>query len=77
MFLLQLATKKLVYSSAKWYEKASMQAHSSSTVSGVGINILFRKLSSGFSLALLKIWPGNAPLPENHGFKTITSFAEI
>jgi hypothetical protein len=34
-----VATKKLVYSSAKRYEKASMQAFSSSTVSGVGANI--------------------------------------
>ncbi|KAG6790444.1 hypothetical protein POTOM_006598 [Populus tomentosa] len=26
---------------------------------------------------MISIRPGNAPLPENHGFKTITSFAEI
>ncbi|PKA57817.1 putative bifunctional methylthioribulose-1-phosphate dehydratase/enolase-phosphatase E1 1 [Apostasia shenzhenica] len=26
---------------------------------------------------VISIRPGNAPLPENHGFKTITSFAEI
>ncbi|OEL32441.1 putative bifunctional methylthioribulose-1-phosphate dehydratase/enolase-phosphatase E1 [Dichanthelium oligosanthes] len=26
---------------------------------------------------LISIRPGNAPLPENHGFQTITSFAEI
>uniref|UniRef100_A0A6N2ND36 Probable bifunctional methylthioribulose-1-phosphate dehydratase/enolase-phosphatase E1 n=1 Tax=Salix viminalis TaxID=40686 RepID=A0A6N2ND36_SALVM len=26
---------------------------------------------------MIAIRPGNAPLPENHGFKTITSFAEI
>ncbi|XP_044464870.1 probable bifunctional methylthioribulose-1-phosphate dehydratase/enolase-phosphatase E1 isoform X2 [Mangifera indica] len=26
---------------------------------------------------VISVRPGNAPLPENHGFKTITSFAEI
>ncbi|GJN06117.1 hypothetical protein PR202_ga23810 [Eleusine coracana subsp. coracana] len=26
---------------------------------------------------LISIRPGNAPLPENHGFQTITSFAEV
>ncbi|KAG5254972.1 bifunctional methylthioribulose-1-phosphate dehydratase/enolase-phosphatase [Salix suchowensis] len=26
---------------------------------------------------MISIRPGNAPLPENHGFKTVTSFAEI
>ena len=26
---------------------------------------------------LISIRPGNAPLPENHGFQTITTFAEI
>ncbi|KAM0935895.1 putative 2-hydroxy-3-keto-5-methylthiopentenyl-1-phosphate phosphatase [Dioscorea sansibarensis] len=27
--------------------------------------------------AIISIRPGNAPLPENHGFRTVTSFAEI
>lgn len=26
---------------------------------------------------VISIRPGNGPLPENHGFKTINSFAEI
>jgi len=26
---------------------------------------------------LISIRPGNTPLPENHGFQTITTFAEI
>lgn len=27
--------------------------------------------------AVISVRPGNAPLPENHSFKTITSFSEI
>lgn len=27
--------------------------------------------------AIISIRPGNAPLPENHGFKTVTSFSQI
>lgn len=36
----------------------------------------FLGLFSGFEV-LISIRPGNAPLPSNHGFKTITSFVEI
>ena len=27
--------------------------------------------------AIISIRPGNASLPENHGFKTVTSFSQI
>lgn len=28
-------------------------------------------------LVIISVRPGNAPLPDNHGFKTVTSFSEI
>ncbi|GJN37770.1 hypothetical protein PR202_gb26758 [Eleusine coracana subsp. coracana] len=37
---------------------------------------VFNSLFTGLEV-LISIRPGNAPLPENHGFQTITSFAEV